>query len=335
VSNYEFYKSTDKGKNWHRSKLPPRDWHSIINSTKQRLGRRSHKKPPFPTALDNDAHQSSQGGNNWGRIMLRAWGWQTILDSVSHGWQKIGQYYQGFSYILSKNWTIRPHAIVVSPGFAADNTIYVVTERNRIFRSVDGGIQWSVIWQGELEESISLAISPDFASDNTLYAGITNKGIYKTTDRGNTWQAVYSSPTSRHVAVSPHYTIDGTVFASTTDSLIKTADRGQTWEKMKDIYYGGENSIENIAISPNYNKDNTMIISLKGKRAFFSNDLMKSNNSFSTVKFSPAYAIDNTLYGVSGEELFRSTDSGRTWTLVKRSVRGGSGSNRQIIQHVP
>ena len=39
------------------------------------------------------------------------------------------------------------------------------------------------------------------------------------------------------------------------------------------------------------------------------------------IKFSPSYAIDNTIYGSSAEELFQSTDGGNTWKIITIPIR--------------
>lgn len=39
------------------------------------------------------------------------------------------------------------------------------------------------------------------------------------------------------------------------------------------------------------------------------------------IKFSPSYAIDNTIYGSAAEELFQSTDGSNTWKIITMPIR--------------
>ncbi|MBW4638368.1 MAG: hypothetical protein KME05_09040 [Gloeocapsa sp. UFS-A4-WI-NPMV-4B04] len=97
-----------------------------------------------------------------------------------------------------------------------------------------------------------------------------------------------------------------------------------------------------MAILPNYQSDQTFIINVKGRGLFktmkggetfaqIGIDLINNNHSLSNmdkfppasapIKFSPSYAIDNTIYGSFAEELFQSTDGGNTWKIITMPIR--------------
>ena len=212
-----------------------------------------------------------------------------------------------------------------------------------IFRSTDGGESFSFV------ENISniidsLVISPDFSSDKTLYASVRGGGVYKTVDGGYTWQpasngiALKEEKKNIKLAISPSYQVDQTVFAGTTEGLFETKDGGQNWAKLAGTAYGGDGCIEAIAISPNYQSDRTFIVSIRGRGLFktvnegetftqIGDDLINNNHLFSwmtgffsesvPIKFSPSYSIDQTIYGFSGTELFKSTDGGNNWENIE------------------
>jgi len=266
--------------------------------------------------------RSTDGGGNWDRIELS--------QIENHG-----QPY--------------PMLIVLSPNFATDHTLYFGTRRHGILKSIDGGLNSVVIWDGMGKVISALVISPDFTTDGTLFASVRGEGIYKTEDWGETWQSANNgltfiemwkstaSPlTGKDVllVISPNYKEDKTLFAGSagTEGLFRTTDGGASWQKLTRAAYGRDGRIIAIAISPNYKNDETLIISVKGKGLFKTDDggltfveigdeLINNNHDIRLIEFSPLYSSDNTIYAASNEEIFQSTDGGNTWKLISRPVR--------------
>ncbi len=229
--------------------------------------------------------------------------------------------------------------IAVSPAFANDKTIYLGTYGGTIYRSTNGGSTFSVF--SKIDHQIrSLVISPNFESDKTLYA--SGEGVYKTLDGGATWQLVTQNSNEIKIgwgqlAISPNYKVDQTVIAATNEGLFKTTDAGKMWEPLDSSAYGKDSLVEAVGISPNYKNDQTFIISIKGRGLFktvdrgktfkqIGKDLITQNQALSgmvmststPIQFSPAYAIDQTIYGFGSAkaELFKSIDGGDTWSII-------------------
>ncbi|HEY9771473.1 MAG TPA: YCF48-related protein [Coleofasciculaceae cyanobacterium] len=238
-----------------------------------------------------------------------------------------------------KFWVPKPlrrdSYMVVSPNFAsdqakpgseADRTVYLVTLPGKILKSTDGGKNFSRV--GEIGEQAafipSLAISPNFARDRTLYIGNFTGGVYKSVDAGATWQPIkglVAKDDYAKLAISPNYQSDRTVFAGTAKGLFVTQDGGTSWRKLPGTAYGGDSYIETIAVSPNYQSDRTFLISVRGEGLFKTAD---GGTTFTQVgdyltgelMFSPAYSVDQTIYGSSGAELYRSTNGGDAWQTI-------------------
>ena len=295
ISNFAFYKSTDRGTNWDRIKPGHQDRRESIFS---KLFRKLFAKPKTPRE----------------RILF-------------------------------------PTVIATSPDFVSDSTIYLGTRYKGVFRSVDGGVNWTPIWKANGGWISSLVISPDFSSDRTIYAGVLAQGIYKTVDGGDTWHynKNFTTFAERHqlysgrLAISPNYGKDKIVFAGTAEALFRTRDGGKSWQKLEGLAYGGNGLIRGIAISPNFDNDETLIISVKGRGLFktidggatfvkIGHDLTNNNQFLRLLEFSPAYSIDNTIYG-AGEELFHSTDGGNTWKLIPRPIRYENKQHKQDVVH--
>jgi len=292
-------------------------------------------------------YKSTNRGNNWDTIKPSLH--KRVMSIVS------GLYDKFFGKPkLPRERILFPTVIAISPNFASDSTIYYLGTRYRgVFRSVDGGVNWSSIWNANGGWITSLIISPDFSSDRTIYAGVLGKGIYKTVDGGDTWQSSANYDTtfaerdqatpSFCISISPNYKKDKTVFAGTGEGLFKTIDGGKSWQRIEAPAYDGNGYIRALAISPNFQNDETLIISVKGRGLFktidggatfvkIGHNLINNNHFFRLLEFSPAYSTDNTIYG-AGEELFQSTDGGNTWNFIPRPIRYENKSGKQDVVH--
>ena len=231
------------------------------------------------------------------------------------------------------------------------------TGKDVILRSTDGGLNFSVVGNINSQPVVYLAISPDFAADKTLYAGVKD-GIYKTVDGGYTWQPVSNGvppmQEESKLAISPSYKVDQTVFAGTTAGLFVTRDGGKSWSKLAGTADGDDGYVEAVAISPNYQNDQTLIMSVRGRGLFKSvnggttftrvgDDLLNKNHSLANmygfwpptlaIKFSPAYSLDQTIYGVAETNLFKSIDGGNTWVNLPIPTPQGTSLMNLLTYH--
>ena len=253
--------------------------------------------------------------------------------------------------ISSSPQEARSMAIAVSPNFARDRTIYLAAQKGVIFKSTNEGKSFTTV--GKIDrakgnESPSLVISPNFASDGTLYL-TGGKGIYKSIDRGETWQVTTGNSLLQDrfnlkLAISPNYQFDRakpgseadrTVMASTDRGLFITDNGGDSWQKLTNPTFDRDAMLTGVAISPNYGKDKTFLISVRGKGLFKTTDngatfQAVGDNSFNLallnnfesssipIQFSPDYQNDLTIYGIGSadSEIYKSTDGGETWLTI-------------------
>lgn len=244
---------------------------------------------------------------------------------------------------------VRGIKIAVSPNFNLDKTVYVTSQHGVIFKSTDGGANFSTLNKIDKvfgNDPPSLVISPNFSTDQTLYIS-TQKGIYKTIDGGKNWASVTfkTELENKHnfqLAISPNYAEDQTLIIGTNKGLFLTKNVGNKWQNLPIAELGKNAYIETVAISPNYQKDQTIIASVRGKGLYKSTDAGQTFKAIGDrsaplrdrtlpysrmhevpsagipIKFSPAYATDNTIYsfGSATTEVFKSTDGGNTWKVL-------------------
>lgn len=175
----------------------------------------------------------------------------------------------------------------------------------------------------------------------------TNDCLIKSTDAGQTWQSIDSGlpinlGAGIRLAISPNYQEDKTIFAATANGLYKMSPGRDSWKKIRSSVYGSDSFIEAVALSPNYGEDGQMILSVRGKGLYVSFDkaqtfkpigtnLIQNNHSFSnlrgfpvssmSIQFSPFYSTDQTIFGVTSENVFLSQDGGYTWRKLSRPIR--------------
>lgn len=239
--------------------------------------------------------------------------------------------------------------IVMSPNYDSDSTLYFGTRWHGIYRSTDGGRTNKVILAEEESLPVSdLVISNGFASDRTLFAGFRASGVLKSTDGGDNWEANNEGlgfldtwktgikhQTPQYdilLAISPNYTNDKSIFLGSSEGLYKSDNGGSTWIKIEVRGDKVQDYVIGLSISPDYEKDRTIIVSLRGKGLFISTDrgktfsalgykLLADNHSIELIEFSPNYFIDNTIFAASDEQVFVSKSKGVKWNRLPRPVR--------------
>ena len=204
-----------------------------------------------------------------------------------------------------------------------------------------------------------MVISPSFDHDGTLFASVRGLGIYKTQDKGKSWQPVNNGLTFVNewqksdivhqifkkdvkLAISSSYESDKTVFAGSSEGLFKTTSGGLQWVNLHDIHLTKSDYIIGLGISPNFKSDHTLFVSVRGKGLLKSENsglsfqkvaaaLLRDNHAIELIGFSPNYTLDHTIYAASDEMLFKSTNAGIRWEIIKRPVR--YENNREVFQY--
>ena len=143
----------------------------------------------------------------------------------------------------------RADAIVGEPG--NPNVVYVGAAAGGIWKTSDGGLDWTPIFDKQDVAAIgSLAIAP--SAHNILWAGTgepflirpdypMGDGIYKSTDSGKTWQHMGLELTGHigRIAINPHN--PDIVFACALGQayrpqkergIYRTTDGGKTWQQV-------------------------------------------------------------------------------------------------------
>ena len=174
----------------------------------------------------------------------------------------------------------------------------------------------------------SIAVSPGFAQDGVCFVA-RQLGLFRSQDGGRSWQDAYESLSLEEslattaVAVSPEFESDHTVFAGGAGVVLRSIDGGETWGVVQLISPPPVVSI--IAISPDYDKDGTLLVGTMEDGVFLSSDRGGRFNRWNfglldlnvySMAVSPTFLEDETLFVGTESGIFRSTNGGRAWREV-------------------
>ncbi|MDH4164328.1 MAG: chitobiase/beta-hexosaminidase C-terminal domain-containing protein [Nitrospirota bacterium] len=222
------------------------------------------------------------------------------------------------------------YALAVSPAYANDQTLFAGTYSNGVYKSVDGGVTWSLASTGITDLYIrALALSPGYQTDQTVFAGGSTGGVFKSTDGGATWSAVNGGTLDKRIyglTLSPNYATDQTIYAGTENGVYKSVNGGASWS----FVYNPGAAVYSIALSPVFSTDQTIYLGTNGygvRKSTNAGANWTAVNSGITnlrifaVALSPNFAADGTLFAASlGGGVFRSTNGGAAWSAVNTGL---------------
>ncbi len=209
-------------------------------------------------------------------------------------------------------------------GFALDpahsTTLYAGTFGNGLYRSTDGGSNWSSVGTGMRSASVTaLAFEP-----STLLAATLGAGVYQSADGGGTW-----TPSNANLDVGIVNSLlsdpasPATVYAALSDGVYRSADGGGTWQTLNN----GLPIAPVSALASRPGSPPTLLAATLGGGIFQSADgggtWSASSQGLTDLSIS-SLVVDptnsQTLYAgtdhstTASQRVFKSADGGATWT---------------------
>ena len=212
------------------------------------------------------------------------------------------------------NFKGRVTAVVANP--ANPNTVYVGAALGGVWKSTNGGADFSQIFDGAGSPSIgALALDPNDA--NTIYVGTGESnpgggsvthlgdGLWRSTDAGQTWQHLGLDNSLRigSVVVNPNNSNEifvaavGSLFTASTQTrgVFRSLDGGQTWNQVLTGANGFTGAID-VQMDP------------------------QNSNRLYAVLWEHFRAPDNRDYSGTGSGVWRSEDGGNNWSQLSNGL---------------
>lgn len=251
-----------------------------------------------------------------------------------------------------------PGHVTVSPGFAADATVFY--SNLGLSRSRDGGATWvGLNLFRPASPSVALtiagavtsyALSPGFASDQTLFAYYSDyigneSALYRSTNAGDSWRRLGPGPASGVAALllPPDYPASRVVYAAAGDGIYRSTNDGATFTRVYALAPGNNPYASRLTASPAYAQDGTVFAAVGGQLLRTTDRgaswaPLRSLAAAATLVLAPDYADNRTVYlaelSAPNSVIYRSRDGGTSWE-VYYTLSGVQATSLAIAPYAP
>ncbi len=246
-------KTTDGGDNWAASLVSaiPNNCDIAMIHAIDANNAWIASNPTGANGAGQGIYHTSDGGTTWARqesaVFTASGAFANVvwMDAQGNGFCQ-GDPTDGYFELYTttdfgENWVRVPQANIpahlsgefgyTGQIYTAGNTIWFSTNKGRIYRSADKGLNWEV-FQSPINDfgGANMSGTLTFSDNNNGLLLNKNGNVWKTEDGAETWTAITDAPFSADIALVP-----GTGFAVVTGSAQEasgsawTEDGGMTW----------------------------------------------------------------------------------------------------------
>ncbi|MGA9774080.1 MAG: hypothetical protein WBV94_33930 [Blastocatellia bacterium] len=217
-------------------------------------------------------------------------------------------------------------------------TVYAYSSNGGIFKTIDGGTDWSVANRGlDLERNLRVtALAIDRKDTSIIYAG-TDNAILKSVDSGANWVKVRQMNSICSLALDPSNSrilYAGRSPGGIADNIFKSTDGGATWIAVKNQF--GIKQAESIVVISSKTAG-TVIYAATNKGVIKSTDgganwTLSTSGMLDTWTHHVAADSSNpsVIYAATNKAFFKSVDGGTNWTGINSGLPGESYSGITI-----
>ncbi|HVS19445.1 MAG TPA: hypothetical protein VMT18_12645 [Planctomycetota bacterium] len=230
------------------------------------------------------------------------------------------------------------NGLAFSPDFERDGTLWVATFPQGLQVSTDRGASFARVAGLVPENLTDVVVAPDWPDSRDLFVSTLEEGVFRSRDGGATWSrcgldiALSDQGWSHynHLALSPDWPADPTVYCAAFEGLYESRDGGATWTE---AILDSTNIGRHVRFSPGFARDATAVALTYGNPCLVSEDGgdtwdMRSRGidvmSTYAIGISPAFERDGLLLLGAERGLRRSRDRGRTWETIRLEAPGAS-----------
>jgi len=210
--------------------------------------------------------------------------------------------------------------LAISPSYEQDNTLFMLTNciggDYSLWQSLSSGDRWERILTSTLANASHLkfvALSPRYGNESQVVfiAGTSgaSSAIWKSTDSGQDFSSRRVAPASIDVwAVADDNTLFTGSYNGSNGLVYLTTDGGFSYSDGTTV---GDQSLNSIVLSPNYEQDETILVGNTNSWVYWSDDdgssfeplppdaVSKPLTGLITVAFDPEFSSNSTVYAAS------------------------------------
>ena len=330
ATSAQVYYSTDDGKNWARSTKEPSGQsktYVLMASDFVTTG-----KAYAATGGTESAFSITQDFKIWNQVSLIDTSVTSIVD------------------------------IAPSPGYSQDNALFLLTfdgahVKHSLWRSSDGGTRWERVYSSALDNVDSISgvnLPAQYGNDSqtVLIAGKSGgkSAIWQSTDNGQSFAKRLTSDTDTgsNFNINAWTVVDNDIlfvgsFDGSNGVVYYSTNGGWTYSQKATA---GSQSLNSIAISPDYEQDKTILVGNTNGWVYWSEDNGASFESLPadvtsaplsgsiTVAFDPEFSKNRTVYAASNtadQGVYRFViDKDTSWESINTSLPSG-GKLSQLV----
>lgn len=202
----------------------------------------------------------------------------------------------------------------------SSDTIYFAGKkgnRGKVFKSVNGGGEWTEIYTEKTDGTIITSLSLDEKNDQKLLIGNSGGGIFKSEDGGKTWGNLFWAKSGISKIVRDPFGENIFYLGTLSSGAWITENFGDSFSEIVKA-----TTVNNLAVDSG--KEGRLFLSNKNGLSI-SDDRGKTWQVMKTLTKpeeinSKGLAIDSInrrIFYSSGKTLYRSADEGKTWTTTQ------------------
>ncbi len=211
-------------------------------------------------------------------------------------------------------------AVALSPGFPEDPTVFAASygSMNLFLRSRNRGFGWKNQRSGMLGHKISdCEMPPDWQDSQLVYVALGEAGLQRSSDGGDSWQPPLLREAVHQVEVAQLHEGRRIVLCGGERAVWQSADGGETFDEILQT----DSAVSALAIPDSFVE--LPVVAVGTAAALHMRDAsggwhsVKVPSPVRTLEFSPAFAVDSTLWvGTLGHGLMKSEDGGKSLVPV-------------------
>ena len=226
-----------------------------------------------------------------------------------------------YTTITNAQWTLcnKPSGVLPFSLVIHDDVLYMGTVSNGIYRSTDGGSNWTQINEG----ITSMQIWNIAYVNGALFASSTGGMVFKSTNGGNNW-VLSNTGISSTTIIRNFAFFNNKIFATSTNKgVYVSSDNGSSWNQHN-------SGIVGLVAEPLLVVENDLFVGVNQKVYKYDitnqNWISKSNGIPNNTVGSLTYIKDNlqniTLFEatVNTNDVTNSINNGDNWTVVKSGL---------------